>query len=167
MNNSPHIFLDIDGVLATSYQFNTNRKKWHPALNCYRFDEKCVKVFNSILDNLSGAKIILSSDWKLNYTIEQMNEIFKWNAVNAIVSDTTASSWGHIFYSLQQLEECRAYEINKYVAEHTLTNWVAIDDLDLSQWISPEHFVITPRVSEGIKQCGIKDKILNLLNNEN
>jgi len=164
---SPHIFLDIDGVLATSYQYNTNRKKWHPTFDCYRFDEKCVKVFNSILDNVSGVTVILSSDWKHHYSIAQMNEIFKWNAVNTIVSDTTGSSWGVMFTSIQQLEECRAYEINKYVAEHNLTNWIAIDDLDLSTWISPEHFVRTPRVSEGIKQCGIKDKILNLLNNGN
>jgi hypothetical protein len=163
MNENIYIFLDIDGVLATSHQFSTNRKKWHPTYNCYRFDEKCVKVFNSILDNINGATVILSSDWKHHYSIEQMNEIFKWNDVNAIISDTTGSSWGVMFTSLQQLEECRAHEINKYVTEHNITNWLAIDDLNLSPWISPEHFVRTPKISEGIKQSGIKDKILNIL----
>lgn len=164
MSENQYIILDIDGVLATSYQFNSNRKKWHPTFDCYRFDDKCVKVFNSILDNVSGVTIILSSDWKYHYSIEQMNDIFKWNAVNAIVSDTTGSSWGVMFTSMKQLEECRAYEINKYVAEHNITNWIAIDDLDLSPWIGVEHFVRTPRVNEGIKQSGIKDKILNILN---
>jgi len=166
MNNHKnfYIFLDIDGVLATSHQFNSNRKKWHPMFNCYRFDEKCVKVFNSILDNVSGATIILSSDWKHHYSIEQMNQIFKWNSVNAVVTDVTPDLWGVKFTALSQLEDCRADEILKYVHEHEIQNWIAIDDLDLSPWISPEHFVRTPRVSEGIKQSGIKDKILNLLN---
>ena len=166
MNNKLYSFWDIDGVLATTYQFNTNRKKWHPTFDCYRFDEKCVKVFNSIIEIVNPV-IILSSDWKIHYSIEQMNEIFKWNAVNATVSDTTGSSWGVMFTSLQQLEECRAYEIKKYVAEHNITNWIAIDDLDLSKWISSMHFVRTPRANEGIKQSGVKDKILNALYNGN
>ena len=46
----PTIFLDIDGVLATTHQYYTNRKKWHEMYDCYRFDEKCVKVFNDIIE---------------------------------------------------------------------------------------------------------------------
>jgi len=161
MNSKFHIFLDIDGVLATSHQYNTNRKKWHEMYDCYRFDEKCVKVFNQILDNISSPIIILSSDWGKKYSIEVMNEIFKWNTVNAVVTDITPDLWGIKFTSLAQLEDCRADEILKYVHEHQIENYIAIDDLDLSPWISDEHFVRTPRVSEGIKQSGIKDKILS------
>lgn len=155
--------LDIDGVLANSHQFNTNRKKWHPNYGCYPFDEKCVKVFNTIIEEINPI-IILSSDWKYHYTIEQMNEIFKWNNVNARVSDITNDLWGERFTSLQQLEECRASEILLYVEEHQIINWFAIDDLDLSPWISSEHFVRTPRISEGLKQSGVKDKILKIIN---
>jgi hypothetical protein len=161
MNSKFHIFLDIDGVLATSHQYNTNRKKWHEMYDCYRFDEKCVKVFNQILDNISSPIIILSSDWGKKYSIEVMNEIFKWNTVNAVVTDITSDLWGIKFTSLAQLEDCRADEILKYVHEHQIENYIAIDDLDLSPWISDEHFVRTPRVNEGIKQSGIKDKILS------
>lgn len=157
-----HIFLDIDGVLATSNQYNTNRKKWHETYNCYRFDEKCVKVFNSILDNINDYVIILSSDWGKQYSLEAMNEIFKWNAVNAVVTDITSNLWGVKFKSVAQLEDCRADEILKYVHEHQIENWLAIDDLDLSPWIDENHFVRTPRANEGIKQSGIRDKILNI-----
>ena len=159
------LFLDIDGVLATSHQFHTNRKKWHETYDCYRFDEKCVKVFNKIIEEIDPI-IILSSDWKDHYTIEQMNDILKWNDVKSTITDFTDSSWGVIFKSVQQLEECRAYEILEYVKKHDIKEWVAIDDLDLSPWISEEHFVRTPRVNEGIKQSGIKDKILKRLQNE-
>ena len=165
MNSKAHIFLDIDGVLATSHQYYTNRKKWHDMYDCYRFDEKCVKVFNSILDNINDHAIILSSDWKLRYNIEIMNEIFKWNSVNTVVTDITSNLWGVKFKAVSQLHDCRADEILKYVHEHQIEKWIAIDDLDLSPWIDEQHFVRTPRANEGIKQSGIKDKILSILLN--
>jgi len=122
-------------------------------------------VFNKIIEEIDPI-IILSSDWKDHYTIEQMNDILKWNDVKSTITDFTDSSWGVIFKSVQQLEECRAYEILEYVKKHDIKEWVAIDDLDLSPWISEEHFVRTPRVNEGIKQSGIKDKILKRFQNE-
>jgi len=169
-NDKVFLFLDLDGVLATSTQFYSNKKKWHPAYDCYRFDEKCVEVFNEILNELRKnaieVVIILSSDWKLQYTLDEMNDIFKWNGVNAKISGKTPSSWGVEFKSLQQLEQCRAYEIMKYVETHNVHNYVAVDDLELTPWMPEDRFVRTPRVNEGIKQTGIKDKIITILNNQ-
>ena len=162
------IFLDVDGVLATSHQYYTNRKKWHEMYDCYRFDEKCVKVFNEILSKTNPV-IILTSDWREKYSIEIMNEIFKWNNVNGKVLNFTENLWGSHFFSVQDLEKCRAGEINMFVKKYEPlfenANWIAIDDLDLSPWISEEHFIRTPRANEGIKQSGVKDKILNILLN--
>jgi hypothetical protein len=61
------------------------------------------------------------------------------------------------------VEACRSAEILKYVNEHQICNYIAVDDLDLSPWIT--NFVRTPRSNEGIKQSGIKDKILKVINN--
>jgi len=163
----PHLMLDLDGVLATTTQYYSNKKKWHPAYDCYRFDEKCVKVFNEILTAVDfPITIILSSDWKLHYDLKEMNEIFKWNGVKAVLTDYTPSSWGVEFKSLQQLEQCRAYEIMKYVETHNVQNYVAVDDLDLTPWMPEGRFVRTPRANEGIKQNGIKQKIITILNNK-
>jgi len=162
--STPHLMLDVDGVLATSQQYYTNRKKWHDMYDCYRFDEKCVKVLNEILEKTNPI-IILSSDWKEKYSIEIMNEIFKWNNINGFITDYTMNAWGTKFKSIAQLEDCRAYEILKYVENNEIENWLTIDDLDLSPWISEEHFIRTPRANEGIKQSGIKNKILNILLN--
>jgi hypothetical protein len=162
MNLNKYIFLDIDDVLTTMFQYNQKPDKWDKEYNRYHFDAKCVKVFNAIIV-ATNPIIIISSDWKLKYTIEVMNRIFEINGVNAVVSDYTPSSWGVMFMSMQQLEECRAYEINKYVTEHEITKWVAIDDLNLFPWI-PDNFVRCTRATEGIKQSGIKDKILKILN---
>jgi len=162
VNSKPYIFLDIDGVLATSNQYRTNPKKWHEEYACYRFDEKCVKVFNEIIEKTDPI-IILSSDWGKQYNLEALNNIFKWNGVNGVVTDITSDLWGVKFTSLAQLEDCRADEILKYVHENKIENWLAIDDLDLSPWIDDQHFIRTPRASEGIKQSGIKNRILNIL----
>ena len=153
-------------MLATSHQYYTNRKKWHEMYDCYRFDEKCVKVFNEIVEKTNPV-IILSSDWRENYTIEVMHEIFKWNGLNGKIFAYTENLWGSHFSRASELEQCRAGEINMFVKKYEPlfedSKWIAIDDLDLSPWIVDEHFVRTPRANEGIKQSNIKEKILKKL----
>ena len=164
MTDKWYIMLDIDGVLATTNQYRINRKKWHSEYNCYYFDEKCVKVLNEIIEK-TNPMIILSSDWKLNYNINELNRIFEINKINTIITDITSNLWGVKFKSVAQLQDCRADEILLYVHEHQIEKWLAIDDLDLSPWISDKHFIRTPKANEGIKQSGIKNKILNILLN--
>jgi hypothetical protein len=161
MNSNKYLFLDIDDVLTTMFQYNQKKEKWDKEYDRYHFDAKCVKVFNAIIEKTNPI-IILSSDWKLKYTVEQMNRIFEINGVKSIVTDYTPNLWGTQFKSYQQLDECRSTEINNYVEEHQITNWVAVDDLNLFPWI-PLNFVRCTRATEGIKQSGVKDKILKIL----
>ena len=166
MIQNPYLFLDIDSVLVTDRQYFFSKP--NPVYNGLPFDPKCVKVLNEIIEKTNPI-IIISSDWKLHFTQTKLSQIFDLNGVNAVVDDVTGSSWGVMFTSLQQLEECRAFEINKYVKEHEITNWVAVDDLNLAAWI-PDNFVRCMHATEGIKQSGIKDKIINklkLMQNEN
>jgi hypothetical protein len=162
MKKNKYLFLDFNGVLATANQFDSI--KTHFKYNCYPFDKKCVRVLNEVIVKTS-AIIIVTSDWKYHYGLEALNEIFKWNNIIEPVSYITKSFWGTKFKSVEDLEHCRATEIIDFVETHNLTNnkWVAIDDLDLSPFLSKEHFVQTPRVYEGIKQSGIKDKIIKRL----
>jgi hypothetical protein len=73
----------------------------------------------------------------------------------------------------------RSMEIGHWLDNHSeVTHWVAIDDLNMSvdflgeQFIPSNgsddkagltNFVHTPRNYEGIKQCGIKEKIIKHL----
>jgi hypothetical protein len=161
-SDSPILFLDLDDVMVTSNQYFG---KYHKKYDGHPFDPKCVKVLNSIIESVSGLVIVISSDWKNHFDLTKLNEIFEINGVTAVVTDTTGSAWGTMFKSMQQLEECRAYEINKYAEEHLLTRWVAVDDLNLRIWI-PENFVRCTHSSEGIKQSGVRDKILKILNKQ-
>jgi hypothetical protein len=62
---------------------------------------------------------------------------------------------------MSDLEGNRVSEINTWLNNHPeVTHWVAIDDLDLSKL---PNFVHTKKMKEGIKQSGIKEKILKFL----
>ncbi|MFW6247298.1 MAG: hypothetical protein ACOC22_03965, partial [bacterium] len=75
----------------------------------------------------------------------------------------TPIHWGYKFTSYQELEACRASEILGHVNENDIKKYIAIDDLDLKPWLG-DNFIHTPRVSEGIKQTGILNKIKSKIN---
>jgi hypothetical protein len=66
-------------------------------------------------------------------------------------------------------------EIAQFIKDHPeITHWVAVDDLNMSVEVldfsvpstrvwGVTNFVLTPKSSEGIKQQGVKEKILNFL----
>jgi len=162
------IFLDIDGVMATGKDYGVgNDNKW----NAYRFDQKCVAVLNFILLE-TGAEIILSSDWRSHYTLQEMREIFAHNGVVRGPMGYTPSSKS---YKGDNLEGGREEEIRDWLNHHAWKpeeiKWVAVDDINLAQDYQYgntilkglKNFVRCPRSMEGIKQTGIAEKIINFL----
>lgn len=153
------IFLDIDGVLATVKQFNLthNSKTWIHKYNCYPFDSKCVRVFNEILEK-TDADIVISSDWRLYYTLEELSDIFKINGVVKSPIDITP------YHKTSALRPniVRGNEILEYVHDNIVDDWIAIDDMDMYYWLG-DHFFMCNSEWEGIKQSGLKEKILNYL----
>ena len=163
------IFLDIDGVLATHKQYMMNRNKFWDKNDIakelkipYPFDPKCVKIFNEILD-ATGADIVLSSDWKIHFSLEDLDLIFKFNGVNKSPIDITTND----VVSFGNLVRNRAYQIGEYIQTHNITNYVVIDDLNISNYMSitndQDKFVLTSDF-EGLKQLGIKNKVIIILN---
>ena len=163
------IFLDIDGVLATYKQYVMNKKKFQDKnpiakeLNIsYPFDPKCVKIFNEILDE-TGANIVLSSDWKELFNLKELDKIFKFNGVNKSPIDTTINE----DVSMGNITKNRAYQVGEYIQRKGITNYVVIDDLNISKFMSitndDDKFVLTNDF-EGLKQLGIKEKIIKILN---
>jgi hypothetical protein len=159
INQQPIIFIDIDSVLVTTRQHFS--KKLHPKYMTCPFDSKCVKVLNEIIEKTNPI-IILSSDWKLNFKLAELNEIFNDNGVNSIITDITPDFWGTQFKSIQEIDTCRGFEILKYVHQRQIEKYVAVDDLDLRPWLV-DHFVRCTHATEGIKQSGVKEKILKIL----
>lgn len=154
------IILDIDGCIATTKQMllSYNSKSYIKKYSVYPFDKKCVNILNEIL-NKTGAEIILSSDWRLFYNIEQLDDIFKINNVNKSPLFTTPK------YSSKfsaPLEYNRIIQINNVLNNNKINNYIVIDDLDMSKAFG-EAFIHCKYPSEGIKQTGIKEKIISKL----
>jgi len=152
------LYTDIDYVLSLSSEYTQKQTKWGWVS---RFNAKAVSVYNEILEK-TGALPVISSDWKHHYTLTQLQEIFvDFAGISRIPVDTTPYIPGA---TLQQLEEFRAKEILQHVEKRNPDAWVAIDDLDLSKWIDPLHFVHLPHMNEGIKQSGKAKEVIKLLN---
>jgi hypothetical protein len=183
------IFLDNDGVVCLSSEWGGRSKKKLKYLKEFpgvedlpayikmdNFNSKAVKILNSILEQ-TGAEIVVSSDWKLYCTLDELKEMFTKYGVIKQPIDTTPNiplKYDKQYYTKGELAEYRVMEIKNWMKEHPeVTQWVAIDDLDLGEKFGPisgnsngglTNFVLTPRSHEGIKQCGIKEKIIKFLN---
>jgi hypothetical protein len=96
-----------------------------------------------------------------------------------IFKDLFPKEWASLRFRAD-LELERFMEIQNWLEKHPeVTHWVAVDDLDMSvEFLSTSfsnantesdvkpglaNFVLTPKSTEGIKQNGIKEKILNFL----
>jgi hypothetical protein len=186
------ILLDNDGVICLSNNWGGRTKKWAKYRNknpdgskekkdapvFFRFDDfdtKAVKVLNEILEE-TGAEIVVSSDWKLYATLEELGDYYESQGIIKRPIDLTpniqhCTVHGNLFiWSTQwESEQLRTIEIKQYLHDHPeITHWVSIDDLNMGKIGEPwkdvwaiDNFVLTPRSSQGIKQSGIKEKILN------
>ena len=148
------------------------------------FDRKAVSVLNEILDE-TDAEIVVSSDWKHWSTVEEMGEYYEMQGIKKKPIDFTKNlgqcsfqdNKGFVWSATYDLEQSRYVEITQYLMDHPeITQWVAVDDLHMGKHVENSkygafdrddwgltNFVWTPRSSEGIKQSGVKDKILKYL----
>jgi hypothetical protein len=60
------------------------------------------------------------------------------------------------------LEDDRLHQIIDFKRQHNLTNWVAIDDLDMSFGLGDRFFLT--KSNDGIKRQNLKEKIIKKLN---
>jgi hypothetical protein len=168
------LFMDHDGVICLPEQFGRRRKftpsdGWKSVFD--GFDPKAVKVLNKILE-ATDAEIVISSDWRFDGDLELLQQVYRdCGVIKVPIGMTTKgpvrSPDDFPWFIVTELEQTRSLEILRYLRDHPeITKWVAVDDLDMSVrngW-GLTNFVLTPRSYEGIKQVGIKDKIIKFLN---
>ena len=161
MDFNKAIFLDIDGVIATIHEFNMNRYAPHylHQYDIYPFNQACVKVLNELLA-LTKAEIIISSDWRSIFTTEELNDIFKINGVKQIPVEATADFSER--FTGKSLEQIRTLEIESFLREHQVANFVVVDDLDMSEGFG-DSFIQCLNIKEGIKEAGLINRIIKVL----
>jgi hypothetical protein len=181
------IFLDHDGVICLQNNWGTRNKKREAFykgiekpgskmgmsvnLRFDNFDEKSIKVLNSILEE-TDAEIVCSSDWRMYATLEEMQEYYISQGVIKTPIGFTPKlvdfekSTHDLFFWRGWISNARCLEIKRWLSENKVDKWVAVDDLNMSNdylKIGLDNFVLTPKSSEGIKQTGIKEKIIKFL----
>ena len=186
------IFLDLDGTICLSNNWGGRSKKWakyrseNPETSKFindapvevrfdDFDKKAIKVLNEILEE-TGAEIVVSSDWRCHANLEELGEYFisqgilkKPVGVTKLLGQCNQPE-NYPWLRKWDVEQSRSLEILQYLFDHPeVSQWVAVDDLDMGkngeEWKDwgLDNFVLTPSRTEGIKQSGIKEKIIKIL----
>lgn len=194
-NKKAVLFLDNDGVICLSNNWGGRTRKWnkYKKLNPEAtsdttapvevrfddFDKKAVKILNQVLEE-TGAELVVSSDWRLHATLEEIGEYY---LSKGILKAPIAFTKRYIgcdkpdefeWVRRTMYEQQRCIEVHQYLTDHPeVTHWACIDDLELGKKDSNglleqkwglSNFVHTPRMNEGIKQSGVKEKLLQYLN---
>jgi hypothetical protein len=190
------IFLDNDGVICLSSNWGSRhkkQKKWgNKKLSMsmesipieYRFDnfdKGAIKILNGILEE-TGAEIVVSSDWRLYATLDELGEYYLSQGIikrpigitnKKLINCDVPNNF--IWSRVWDLEQTRSLEIHQYLKDNPqITHWVAVDDLNmgkngLDSSIEFDHdwglsnFVLTSRSDKGIKESGVKEKIIKFL----
>ncbi len=126
----------------------------------------------------TGCEIVVSSDWKLHATLEELGDYYESQgiikrpiALTPNIQNCKDYDSNFIWSPRWESEQIRTIEIKQYLHDHPeITHWVAVDDLNMGKIGEPwkdewaiDNFVLTPKQNEGIKQLGVKEKILNYL----
>jgi len=141
----PFIFLDIDGVLATNQAPKISKSLWYNE-RAYPFNKHCVNILNQILEK-TNAELILSSDWRRVFDLNELDKIFKFNKV--VKSPIAITS---ILFN-------RDNEIREYMMVNKLSKFVIIDD---SLLVGYKERLIKTNPEKGLQMEHLR-KIIKLL----
>ena len=142
------IFIDIDGPLAWATWMDGKVKINENTSDEFTIPYAWVKEDCEALAKIceaTNAELVLSSDWKMHYTLKQMSDVFIEYGIYAKLIDITTHMntrqmgiWNKM--SSPSLEFERAHQIVKWVKDNKISNWIAIDDMKLSaefKWMTP------------------------------
>lgn len=161
-----YIFLDFDGVINSNIYFDTPTFKEQTAGQSWaeimlisihtHMDPEAIKLLNSLVE-LSKAKVIVSSTWRLRYSIDELNEMLRGRGATFELIGATPSldsGWGGTVP--------RGFEIESYInsLDESPESFVILDDINNMAHLT-EFLVLTD------EDCGLTksdvDKALEIL----
>jgi len=136
------IFIDVDGPLAWN-TWDDGKVTIRGGVEDFQIPYPWVKEDCEALQKIcdeTNAELVVSSDWKKHFTFNQLKRIFWHYGITARLIDITTHQdlWNKM--SRSSLEHERALEIAKWAKDNKISNWIAIDDLDLYhafKWLTP------------------------------
>jgi len=133
------IFLDIDGVLNSDIYFNSPAFKeeskgmsWEEIMliaHHTHLDPVAIHIFNQLV-NRSKAEVVLSSTWRLKYSIEALNNMLKDRGATFQINAVTPKHPEYIGWSSFPIP--RGIEIQAYLnsLDQKPESFVILDDVD-------------------------------------
>lgn len=178
------IFLDIDGVLNSQLWYskrrNFNTGEVNDKYPFYEFDPDAVIQLNRIIKE-TNSKMVISSTWRKNRTLEELQELLNYVGVEGEVIGKTnvlsLYSRGEYVGSAERGNEIELYlndigkfqrinwskeEQQKYIDKAIIKNYIILDDDSDMLYSQREHFIQT--TNEAGLDLIIADKAINVLN---
>ena len=161
------IFLDIDGVLNSAEYMSFKQEEWNSGDDSKMIDENSVSLLNKIVQE-TGAKVVISSSWRLHFTIEKLREILCSKGFIGEIIDKTPT----INPLIDEIEVHgnipRGLEIQKWLRSkpHNIESFVILDDnsdmVHLSKFLVKttwEHGMLEQHVLKAIEILNKESKI--------
>lgn len=117
------VFLDFDGVIINRRSLMERRPLSQKA------DPDCVTALNHITDQ-TGAAIVVSSAWRLDYTVSELGDLLKAWGVTGSVAGKTPQLGGNTVRGDEIADWMKAQSVH-------LINVVILDDDADMGWLSP------------------------------
>lgn len=129
------IFIDIDGPLAWA-TWNEGRVKirkgdYEEFTIPYSWVREDCDALMEII-NLTNASLVVSSDWRKHFSFLQLGMIFEEYGIHRYHLLDTTTHFNPRKKLSSSHEWDRACEIQSWVKTFKPTNWIAIDDMNLS-----------------------------------
>lgn len=141
--------------------------KWSQKLSCpiktgieRFFSEESVAYLNEII-LLTKAQIVVTSNWRLQLTIDELNEIFSERGVIGRVASKTTTNF--VRKNSPLILGVRGLEIREWLDTHYCTDYVVIDDQinDIVDYI-PKAKIVKVNPQLGLSSDNV-DKAVNIL----
>ena len=116
------------------------------------FDKAAVKNINNLIKE-TDCEIVVSSDWKLWVSLEEMKEFYISQGIIKSPIGYTPDKSSEI-KSIDDLARLRVEEIEQWLNDNHVSTWVAIDDLDLRKL---ERFVFIEDVKIGMTKDSLRE----------
>jgi hypothetical protein len=149
------VFLDFDGpiipLMSHEHRRGIMEKAWPP----------CIAALNRITD-ATGAKIVISSTWRLGQSPEAARLLREWGATGEIIGVTPDLSCkvGEETNGIW-VTTCRGKEISAWLSENLPESFVILDDDDDMDELKP--FLIQTPFEIGLTEDDA-DKAIEMLN---